>query len=72
MRTGERMIPFIVRLRLYHDTARVDIQHTFLFDGKEQEDFLKGIGIVLDCPQKGDTFERHVDSERITEPFTKR
>ena len=58
--TGERMIPFIVRLRLYHDTARVDIQHTFLFDGKEQEDFLKGIGIVLDCPQKGDTFDRHV------------
>lgn len=38
----------------------MDIQHTFLFDGDEQKDFLKGIGIILDCPMAGDTFDRHI------------
>lgn len=58
--TGEEKIPFIVRFRLYYDTNRIDIQHTFLYDGDENTDFLKGTGIVLCCPVKGDTFDRHV------------
>lgn len=57
---GEKKFPFTVRLKLYRDTARMDIQHTFLFDGDEQKDFLKGIGIILDCPMAGDTFDRHI------------
>lgn len=56
----EKKIPFIVRLKLYHDTAGMDIQHTFLFDGDEQKDFLKGIGLVLDCPMAGEGFNRHI------------
>lgn len=58
--TGEECIPFILRVRLYHDTERIDLQHTFLYDGDETKDFLKGIGIVLHCPLTGDSFDRHV------------
>lgn len=57
---GEQKIPFILRLKLYHDTDRIDIQHTFLFDGDERIDFLKGIGIAATCPLSGETFDRHI------------
>lgn len=58
--TGENIIPFIVRLKLYHDKDRIDIQHTFIYDGNEERDFVKGIGIALRCPIEGDTFDRHI------------
>ena len=60
VQTGEEQIPFILRLRIYRDTCRLDIQHTFLYDGDENRDFLKGIGIELQCPLRGDTFDRHI------------
>ncbi len=60
LETGETLIPFILRMRLYRDTHRLDIQHTFLYDGDENTDLLKGIGIQLQCPLKGDTFDRHI------------
>lgn len=58
--TGEECIPFVLRIKLYHDTERIDLQHTFLYDGDEKREFLKGIGIALRCPLSGDTFDRHV------------
>lgn len=58
--TGEELFPFIVRLRLYGDTDRIDIQHTFIYDGEEERDFLKGIGIAFSCPLKGEVFNRHI------------
>ena len=57
---GEKRLPFIVRLRFYGDLGRIDLQHTFLFDGDEQREFLKGIGIALKCPLEGQGFDRHV------------
>ncbi len=60
VQTGEEQIPFILRMRIYRDTCRLDIQHTFLYDGDENRDFLKGIGIELQCPLEGDTFDRHI------------
>ncbi len=57
---GEKRLPFIVRLRFYGDLGRIDLQHTFLFDGDEQREFLKGIGIALKCPMEGQGFDRHV------------
>lgn len=58
--TGEELIPFILRMKLYKDSARIDIQHTFLYDGDEAVDFLKGIGIELCCSLRGDSFDRHI------------
>lgn len=58
--TGKEAIPFILRMKLYRDTTRIDMQHTFLYDGDETVDFLKGVGIEVRCPLKGDSFDRHV------------
>ncbi len=57
---GRKALPFILRMRVYRDRARIDIQHTFLYDGDEAADFLKGIGVELCCPLKGDSFDRHI------------
>lgn len=57
---GEERLPFVVRMRMYYDSERIDIQHTFIYDGDESKEFLKGIGIGLRCPLRGEVFDRHV------------
>ncbi len=59
-RTGERLFPFVIRIRLYWNQDRIDIQHTFIYDGDENRDFLKGIGVAAECPLEGESFDRHI------------
>lgn len=42
---GERRIPFIIRMRIGYDSPELGFEHTFLYDGEEDRDFLKGLGI---------------------------
>jgi hypothetical protein len=59
-RIGSEKIPFIIRV--YYGTAanNIRIQHTFLYDGDENRDFLKGIGISCESPLAGPVYNRHV------------
>ena len=44
---GERKLPFIIRMKIGFDSPRLDFTHTFLYDGDEEKDFLKGIGVCF-------------------------
>lgn len=53
-------LPFTVRLYFYAGAESVRIMHTFVFDGDEQKDFLRGIGLRFDVPMLDEPHNRHV------------
>lgn len=59
--TGEReWLPFVVRLYLYAGGDSVRIVHSFIFDGDENQDFLRGLGLRFEVPMRDETHNRHV------------
>lgn len=57
---GSKKIPFIIRLFLGTAARDIKIQHTFMYDGEEDKDYLKGIGISFESPLKGKLYNRHI------------
>lgn len=57
---GRELIPFVIRLEFFKDKPEIKITHTFLYDGNENKDFLKGIGIKFYFPIEGELWNRHV------------
>lgn len=57
---GETKIPFIIRLKARLDGKKLDIVHTFVYDGDEEKDYLKGLGIKMEAPLAGPVYNRHV------------
>jgi hypothetical protein len=53
-------LPFTVRLYLYAGAESVRIMHTFVFDGDEHKDFVRGIGLTFDVPMHDAMHDRHV------------
>lgn len=60
---GERKLPFIIRLHVGVGSQHLHFTHTFLYDGDENRDFLKGIGLEFTMPIKGGMYNRHVRFE---------
>ncbi|MFZ1806132.1 MAG: Tat pathway signal sequence domain protein, partial [Cyclobacteriaceae bacterium] len=59
--SGNRsLLPFIVRLYLYAGQQSVRIVHTFIYDGDQQKDFIRGLGIVFDVPLDEQLYNRHI------------
>lgn len=56
----EERLPFIIRMEVGHDSAVIKFTHTFLYDGDEDKDFLKGMGIRFLSPMAGELYNRHV------------
>ena len=57
---GDRKFPFVVRMQVGLDSTGLGFYHTFLYDGDEDRDFLKGIGIVCKMPLTGPVYDRHI------------
>ncbi|MCM1252076.1 MAG: hypothetical protein NC321_04585 [Clostridium sp.] len=57
---GEEKIPFIIRMTLGRNQKEIKFMHTFLYDGDENRDFLKGIGIRFEKPMEGAFYNRHI------------
>lgn len=58
--TQREVLPFIVRFTIYNNTDEIHMVHTFLYDGEPEKDFLKGIGLQIECPIEGAMYNRHV------------
>jgi hypothetical protein len=59
-RSGRAWLPFSLRLYFYAGAESVRIMHTFVFDGDEQKDFLRGIGLAFEAPLSDPLHDRHV------------
>ncbi len=60
MALGEAGMPFVIRLYLWAGSSEMRFVHTFLFDGKEERDYLKGMGIRFDTRLTGSSVNRHI------------
>jgi hypothetical protein len=59
-RSGEEKLPFIIRMEAGYNDPNLKFIHTFLYDGDEDKDFLKGMGIRFKTPMTGELYNRHV------------
>lgn len=57
---GRSWLPFTLRLYFYAGAESVRIMHTFVFDGDEQKDFVRGLGLRFDVPMADAPHDRHV------------
>ncbi|MBD8530014.1 MULTISPECIES: Tat pathway signal sequence domain protein [unclassified Massilia] len=57
---GRSWLPFTLRLYFYAGAESVRIMHTFVFDGDEAKDFVRGIGLRLAVPLADEPHNRHV------------
>ncbi|ULR32715.1 Tat pathway signal sequence domain protein [Dickeya fangzhongdai] len=57
---GVTRLPFVVRLYFYAGSASLRLLHTIIYDGDEQQTFIKGLGVAFDAPQQGELHDRHV------------
>ncbi|OCX53294.1 hypothetical protein BEL04_03025 [Mucilaginibacter sp. PPCGB 2223] len=54
------LLPFIVRLYFYQNVDNIRILHTMIFDGDDQKDFIKGMGLTFSVPFREQLQNRHV------------
>jgi hypothetical protein len=60
-RSGDRAwLPFSLRLYFYAGSMGVRIVHSFIFDGDENRDFIRGLGLTADVPMTDLPHDRHL------------
>jgi hypothetical protein len=59
-RGGRAWLPFVVRLYFYAGCESVRMVHTFIFDGDQEKDFIRGLGMRFDVPMREESQNRHV------------
>jgi hypothetical protein len=57
---GRRWLPFWVRLYFYQGVTPVRTVYSFMFDGNEKEDFIRGLGLKVTVPFAEEVQNRHV------------
>jgi hypothetical protein len=59
--TGNRAwLPFVVRLYFYVGDEKVRIVHTIVFDGDQEKDFIRSLGLTFEVPLREQVHNRHV------------
>ena len=58
---GERRwLPFVVRLYFHAGLQSVRMVHTIIYDGDQNQDFIRGLGISFNIPMDEQFYNRHV------------
>jgi len=55
-----RWLPFYVRLYFYAGRTPVRMVHSFVFDGDQNADFIRGLAVVFNVPMREEVQNRHV------------
>lgn len=53
-------LPFVVRLYFFAGSETVRLVHTVVYDGDEQKDFIRGLGLEFAVPLREEVQNRHV------------
>ncbi len=59
-RGSREWLPFTVRLYFYLGQATVRMVHSIVFDGDQEKDFLRGLGVFFTVPMREQVHNRHV------------
>lgn len=57
---GRAWLPFTVRLYFYAGGDAMQMVHSFVFDGDENRDFVRGLGVRFEVPMRDPLHDRHV------------
>ena len=57
---GREWLPFSVRLYFYAGQEAIRVVHTITFDGDQQKDFIRGLGVTFAVPLREASWNRHV------------
>ena len=57
---GRAWLPFSLRLYFYAGDAAIRVVHTFIYDGDQQKDFIRGLGLRFSVPLREEVYNRHV------------
>ena len=53
-------LPFTLRMHFYAESERIRLVHSFVFDGNQDTDFIKSLGLAFDIPMREAPYNRHV------------
>lgn len=62
-------MPFIIRMYVWYESSEIRFMHTFFFDGEENRDYLKGMGIRAEFRMHGKLYDRHIQFAGDSSPF---
>ncbi len=57
---GREWLPFVVRLYFYAGSDQIKMVHTFIYDGNQDNDFIRALGVRFDIPMREALYNRHV------------
>ncbi len=57
---GDEFLRFVVRFTIHYEEKSIQVMHTFLFDGDESVDFIKGVGLELTRKMEGELYNRRI------------
>ncbi len=60
VKSGREFLPFTVRLYFYSGQTAVRMVHTITFDGDQEKDFVRGLGVRLEVPLRDEPRNRTV------------
>ena len=57
---GREWLPFVVRLYFYAGSDQIKMVHSFVYDGDQDKDFIRALGIRFDIPMREALYNRHI------------
>jgi hypothetical protein len=57
---GREWLPFVVRLYFYAGQQSVRAVHTIVYDGNQDHDIIRGLGLIVRVPMREEVQNRHV------------
>lgn len=58
--SGREWLPFTLRFYFHAGSEALRMTHTFVFDGDENKDFIRGLGMRFSVPMRDELYNRHV------------
>lgn len=59
-RSNREWLPFVVRLYFYAGQENIRMVHSFVYDGDDHRDFIRGLGVVFTVPMREEIQNRHL------------
>jgi hypothetical protein len=57
---GREWLPFVVRMYFYKGSEQIKLVHSFVFDGDQDKDFIRAIGLRFSVPMREQVYNRHI------------
>ncbi len=59
-RSSREWLPFVVRLYLHAGSESIRLVHSFVYDGDQEKDFIRGLGLTFAVPMREEIHNRHI------------